>query len=330
MVELKKRISYLLDKYVSGNYSPEELDELLILLESPEKEYDKYVEPLWEAILELESEENTEEVNRYRKEAGQIIQRQKRQIVPKAITKSRLMRIAATVALLISIAAVLYWYRQEPALPAQIALVSTTVPNGQKDQVCLEDGSSVFLNSGSQLYYPESFRDKKREVKLSGEAFFDISPDRNRVFVIKTTDMIVEVLGTSFNVKAYEPDDYMSVTVVAGEVLVTMDDNNINLLPNERLYVNKSTGEFKKDIVQADKYARWTKGYLSFNRTPLKEVVSTLERWYDVKIKMNSTYPIFITGEHDNKSLTAVLESVCFTSGLNYSEKDDHYVLFYP
>ncbi|MDR1171156.1 MAG: FecR domain-containing protein [Bacteroidales bacterium] len=331
MKEIRNHIHCLLDKYLSGNYTPEELDQLFALLETSGGELDRYLESVWEGILETEPEKrDAAEIERYKKEAGQIILQQKQ----RRRRKSRIryfMRAAAAILLLISISAVLY--RLRPAAPAvsnRPVLISTGAPCGDRHQFYLEDSSLVFLNSGSRLYYPESFGADKREALLSGEAFFEVTPGKNRAFIVKTADMTVTVLGTSFNVKDYESDDHMSVTVVDGEVSVAMNDANITLLPDERLFVHKRTGEFTKTIVQADRYARWRKGTLCFSQTPLQEVIATLERWYDVEIRVDGTYPVFITGEHDNRSLASVLESVCFTSGLKYSKKENHYILYHP
>jgi ferric-dicitrate binding protein FerR (iron transport regulator) len=332
MKDTEQHINCLLDKYISGNYNRDELERLLASLKGLDsREFDAYAEPVWKSLPAINREESEEEISRYRAEVKKIIQRHGRQRRIGTTKVKYLLRTAAAIALLALVTAAAYWLRSAPEdTEIQLAQVSAIVRKGQKQQLALNDGSQVFLNSESRLSYPEAFAKNKRDVELSGEAFFKIEPDKDRVFSVKTAGVTVKVLGTSFNVKNYDSDNFIAVTVVSGKVSVTVNDNDIKLLPDEQLYINKNTGEFGKNMVQADKYIQWNRGTLFFNQTPLKEVVTTLERWYNVNIQMDGESLVRITGEHDNKSLAAVLESICFTTGMKYSKKDHDYILFHP
>ena len=98
------------------------------------------------------------------------------------------------------------------------------VPNGKRSTLILEDGTKLWVNAGSRIVYPVTFADKKREIYVNGEVFLEVTPDKKRPFIVKTKEMDVQVLGTSFNVMAYETDESSSVVLVTGAVQVNPSD----------------------------------------------------------------------------------------------------------
>ncbi|MGV8093680.1 MAG: FecR family protein [Mangrovibacterium sp.] len=331
MTNLNNDIREIIRKYISGNYTAKELDRLLTYIQQDKHiDFDEQSAEVWDRLTEQDHPVSAKERLLYELEASRITRQPGK---PAKIRKRHLWGdyryIAAVVILLIGISSALFWLWQEwnsPQIP-DVTYLSANVERGDKREMLLDDGSSVFLNSESILIYPEYF-DKTREVELEGEAFFSVTPDSARSFTVKTSAIRVRVLGTSFNIKNYTSDPFLVVTVATGKVMVELGNNMIRLMPNEQLYIDKQTGEFERRMVQAGKYTQWRTGMLFFNRTPLTEVIETLERWYDTEIHLPGNYPVLISGEHDNKSLTAVLEAICFTSGMKYKKVSDGFLLY--
>ena len=159
----------------------------------------------------------------------------------------------------------------------------------ERANVELGDGSKVMLNAASKLIIPERFSQDKREVQLQGQAFFDIKSDRQRPFYIKTEKAVIEVIGTSFDVRSYPDEEDMLVVVREGTVeLRRMDDPDNRLIVNEGYLgqVSKTNGRLALEMIDDPLfYFGWMEGRLIFNNTPLSEVFRQIERWYDVQVK---------------------------------------------
>lgn len=157
------------------------------------------------------------------------------------------------------------------------------IPKGGEYQVVLADGTKVWLNSASRLIYPQSFMGKERRVVLSGEAFFDVTHDAERPFVVETSRMNVKVLGTRFNVNDYDDNEEVSTTLVNGSVeIISGDQQAFRLVPGEQAYGKEN--ELEKREVNVRLYTSWIDGKFLFNNTELEEIAKQISRWYDVEI----------------------------------------------
>ena len=157
------------------------------------------------------------------------------------------------------------------------------IPKGGEYQVVLADGTKVWLNSASRLIYPQSFMGKERRVVLSGEAFFDVTHDAERHFVVETSRMNVKVLGTRFNVNDYDDNEEVSTTLVNGSVeIVSGGQQAFRLVPGEQAYGKEN--ELEKREVNVRLYTSWIDGKFLFNNTELEEIAKQISRWYDVEI----------------------------------------------
>jgi len=164
-----------------------------------------------------------------------------------------------------------------------------TTPRGGQFFIQLSDGTKVWLNSESQLKYPEAFNyGKDREVVLVyGEAYFDVSPSTEHngaKFKVFNKSQEIEVLGTEFNIKAYKDETNIYTTLVEGKVNVNINGSNQSLLPNQQLNLNlKSSSTVIRKI---DVYSEisWKEGVFSFENKSLKEMMKVLSRWYDVDV----------------------------------------------
>ncbi len=146
----------------------------------------------------------------------------------------------------------------------------------------LADGSRVFLNSESTLRFPVHFTGKKREVFLTGEAYFEVAKDVARPFVVHTDKAAIQVLGTEFNVMAYGDEKSTEVTLVNGVVEVAVDKFRGRLAPGQQMSVNNVSLQTEIRQVKTDQYIAWKKGLFCFDAMPLEQLLRGLGRWYDI------------------------------------------------
>ena len=159
----------------------------------------------------------------------------------------------------------------------------TATTQHTEKSVLLADGTTVHLNAGSKLLYPVRFVGKRRIVTLEGEAYFDVRKDEEHPFVVRTRFGEVTVLGTAFNINAYNDADACYTTLVYGKVnFSTPDQNTITLAPGEQAVV--SSRGIEKRAVDVNEYIGWAQGVYVFNNKRLGDIMKTFERWYDVHV----------------------------------------------
>lgn len=215
-------------------------------------------------------------------------------------------------------------------------LVEVYVPKGERKQIVLSDNSTVYLNSNTLLVYPKSFEGESRMVYLMGEGNFSVTRDPKHPFIVKTKNQKVKVLGTQFNLHAYPEDSQTITTLETGKVVVQdLDDKEIAALnPNEQLIYNNQTKAFQKNKAEASLYSGWTKGELNFVSTTLKEIFTTIERVYDVRIVLPmhiTTNDVYTIKFKPNTSLIEVINIITKTIGnIEYTIKDENVILIDP
>ena len=151
--------------------------------------------------------------------------------------------------------------------------------------IALPDGTIVHLNSESKLTYTPDFNGKLREVVLEGEAFFEVTPNKEKPFIVKTSVFDVEVLGTSFNVSVYNDENIVETALMEGKVKLTMQgcpSKPVYLTPSQKFIYSRSDRQGTISIMEGDTELAWKQGILAFNAEPLEEVFRKIERWYGV------------------------------------------------
>jgi transmembrane sensor len=220
----------------------------------------------------------------------------------------------------------------ETSKDVSVAMIEKANDKGQKTKIHLPDGSTVILNSSSKLLYPASFMGEKREVFLSGEAFFEIVPDTVKPFVVKTTDLTARVLGTSFNINAYDNREGHSVSIVTGVVEVSANNQNtLVMTQGEKAQIQQGSGEIRQITFNYENDILWKDGILVFRKTPFREVVQRLEQWYGVDFIIDRLPEIElpVTGKFDNEYLSNILHSISFTARFRYEIKGNEvYIQF--
>ncbi len=161
------------------------------------------------------------------------------------------------------------------------------IPYGSRSRITLADGSTVWLNAGSKLIYPSRFVDRKREVFLVGEAFFDVEKNDKQPFVVRSSNIDVEVLGTRFNVSAYPEDNSIQTVLVEGSVNINRAnarrfEKGVTLIPGQMALANKNTEKTRVYDVDTDYYTLWIDGLFSFTNTDLNRLIKKLERYYNI------------------------------------------------
>ena len=159
---------------------------------------------------------------------------------------------------------------------------------GDKATIELPDGTNVVLNSASQLSYLNNFGENVRRVQLNGEAYFKVAHDEKRAFIVQVGDLEVKVLGTSFNVSAYEDAKDVTVVLLEGKVGVYAQKMSHIMKPGDKIEYNKATHKITATQVHPSDYIEWTKGNIYFEKESLENIMKTLSRIYDVEIRFDS------------------------------------------
>ena len=211
------------------------------------------------------------------------------------------------------------------------------VPYGKRSKITLSDGSVVHLNAGTKFIFPEKFLLKERTVILSGEAFFEVMPNKERPFIVKTMEenFSVEVLGTKFNISAYPADGYIFTALTEGKVNVVEKEffnNKKTVLKPGQLatwYKNEERVEVKE--VDAYKYTLWTLGLLHFESESVINVIRKVERFYNIDIELDEKLDIYkykISGKLDlNDEIEKTLENLMFITKFKIELINNKYIL---
>lgn len=163
------------------------------------------------------------------------------------------------------------------------------VPAGSRTNIVLPDGTEVSLNAGSVLRYHRGFGIRERNVTLDGEGYFKVAKNAEVPFFVKTNDVQVQVVGTVFNVRAYDDDNYVMVSLLEGRVNLSASANSVmKLFPNEQALYNKNTGRMEKLKTNASKACDWLDGGLTFENASFADIAHRLERKFQVKISIES------------------------------------------
>ena len=165
-----------------------------------------------------------------------------------------------------------------------IAIQEIVVPKGQINQLFLADGTRIWVNSESKIKIPSVFTDKERVVQLSGEAYFEVAKDAKHPFRVEVKGQTINVLGTSFNVRAYPNRNQVQTTLSTGQILLITGNNRSVLNPGDQCNYNESTNQLTVNKVNPVSYSSWKEGRYEFQNEDLVEVFKVVERWYDVEI----------------------------------------------
>ncbi|TDE31297.1 MULTISPECIES: FecR family protein [Flavobacterium] len=174
---------------------------------------------------------------------------------------------------------------------AQIVYNTMTTPRARQYNLELSDGTKVWLNASSSITFPTAFAANERKVILTGEAYFEVAKDKTRPFRVAVNDMQVNVLGTHFNVNAYNDEDVVNTTLLEGSVLLTEKGKKVLLKPGQQAEKQKSGAIVVKDNVNLEEVMGWKNGVFYFENASIQTVLRQVSRWYDVDVVFEKGVP---------------------------------------
>jgi len=220
-------------------------------------------------------------------------------------------------------------YKNVPADLEKIAINTIVVPRAGIYSVTLSDGTKVWINSESKISYPVSFSGEKREVTLSGEAYFEVAHDRNHPFIVNCNGNSVTVTGTEFNVESYDYKRTIT-TLVKGGVILSGSSGSVNLTPGMQGII--ANNEISTLNVNAQQYSSWKDGFFEFDNMTLGEMVVKLSRWYDVEFEFsneelaNLTFTATFPKEENLSFIVKLIERISSARFVTSNDK----VVVYP
>ena len=305
----------LLQKYISGNAT-----------EAEKQHVTKWMQESPENMREYMAQRKLYDIALWRTAP---IAEEKRQ--PKKIFSLRTLWIEA--AKIAAIFAVIllgthFWFEKH-SIEQSESLQSIHVPAGQRAELMLADGTKVWLNSLSTLTFPGNFTGDIRNVKLDGEGYFKVAHDTRHTFIVQVGELEVKVLGTVFNVCAYQDEQDVTVVLLEGKVGVHTPSSSLIMKPGEKMNYNKSTHKFTTEKVYPEDYVTWTKGSLYFQNESLDNIMKALSRVYDVTIHIDSPRIAKerFTGTIPGGGIQNALNIIMLTSPFRYEVKDSVIVL---
>ncbi len=323
MINETENINELLITYLTGNASKEEKELIEDWLDKSElnKKYFAEVSDVWEVSGITKSVESDTGVH-----LKKLNNRIKKQNQSKTLTLN-FIKYAAIFVIALGLGSLIPFFLDFDYTSSKIISENTIhAPNGSKTNLVLPDGSEVWLNSGSSITYQDGFLTKKnREIKLIGEAYFKVSKNKKRPFIVKTNEVAIQALGTSFNVKAYPEEPTIKATLVEGSISVHKlkeEDREIILTPNQQAIVNKGSNAAISILknINVNKYTSWKDKNWIIDNEELGTLAKKLERKYDVTIvfKDKKYQELRFSGTLTDVSLEQILEVISFASPFSY------------
>lgn len=297
--------------------------------ESPEnKRYFQQTVAIWKAagvLANVDGFDTEKAIGKFRKEAKSV---GRIDLYKYALRIS----VVAIIALVCGISSLFFMWRSEKiALEAVLEYKEyvVEVPAGAKSKMTFPDGSVVWLNAGSKMKYDSNFAKKSRCVELSGEGYFEVSKNKELPFVVNTEKLAVKVLGTKFNLKSYEEDSEVKVTLKEGAVAVSdfsIDSIPVVLSPNQRFTYKKADQTIQIDSLDASHIENWRNGTIVFDKVSLNEIVKELRRLYNIPIQIednNLKQIVYYSDFQENVSVEKVLEILSSGNKFKYEVKPE-------
>jgi transmembrane sensor len=320
-------ITDLIAKYLSGHADPDEVKTLIKWIESSDlnKKYYDEVRNIWEVSS---SDITPDTIN---------VEYAFSKVMDQASGKSKLSiawnywkKIAAVIFIPLLLGNIMWFYldSQKGFLASEPVYNEIFAAYGTRTAIELADGSSVWLNSGSSLKYPERFKGKERAVYLKGEAYFEVEGNKAAPFIVNTPMLAVKATGTKFNVSDHVSEINPAVTLVTGKVFVNQVlpdsgmEQSIELFPGQHMVLNKDTRKALVRNEDVNEYISWKDGKLIFRNKPLSYVVNKISQTFNVDIELrgNVLQDYRYRATFEEESLNEILKLLKISSPIDYKE----------
>jgi transmembrane sensor len=319
-------IEELIPSWFQGTLSPEEREKVEQWKAASEENRQVFADSLraWEGTEQLRLMKKYDPEKALQK-VNEKIKKQAR------IRVIDIFQKAAAVLILPLLVATLWFALQKPQKTDEpfIAWHTLEIPAGMRSEFYLPDSTRVYLNSKTSLSYPLIFSDTIREVKLSGEAYFEVTENKKVPFIVNTGRINIEVTGTEFIATRYPHEELTEIVLIEGGINLfqgeyhTTKKDIIQLKPGEKIFCADSDSKMIIEKVDTEKYTAWKNGILLFRDDPMPDVVRRLNRWFNVDIQLegpelrNWSY----TATFEDESLDQVLELLKISAPIEYTIK---------
>lgn len=323
----------LIKKFLNGETNEAETQRVNLFMQRPEAQ--RLFDVAWE---ETDPHMNTPATSpqvhdlllkRWKKDINERIAGEKSALAKDRTENRRIYRYAAAAIILLLLSVGGYTLIETyTGTENTVTLVEVNNPGGRNRVVTLPDNSKVWLGPGSTLNYPEQFNGDTRELSLSGEAFFDVTKDPGKPFIIRTGEIYTKVLGTSFKIEAFEGSAPI-VSVSTGKVKVERAHEGemkelATLVPGEQVVWDPKHNKAVKTVVDKIEVLEWKEGKQVFNDVPLQEITKVLERWYGMKITISDPdlkEMHLYTSLTNGMPIEKIMEVLAATGGFQYEIK---------
>jgi len=206
-----------------------------------------------------------------------------------------------------------------------------TVPKGKRSMLTFSEGTKVWVNAGTRVVYPAEFNSKEREIYVDGEIYIEVSHNKDWPFIVQTKDIGIQVLGTAFNVTAYESDLAKRVVLASGSVRITTKNKNEDLLLSPNKMYENDNGQNKIVDVDVNKYISWKDGMYIYDNEKLINILTRLSTYYGIDINCDDVAAnLKCSGKLDLKNdLKDVLVGLTYTAPVLFQENDGLYIINY-
>jgi ferric-dicitrate binding protein FerR (iron transport regulator) len=309
--------THLIVRYLSNEATAEEKKKLLDWVAEDASHHKVFLEwlTLWENKTPRLAEPDLSHALRQLNDKIDIYEEEEK----KTRTLFSWRKLAASIAVFLVAGIAIYLLgKYSESRSEKITYTQQAASSGEQISIKLSDGSVVQLNAQASLKYPETFKGFKREVYLTGEAFFEIEKDSLRPFIIHTGEFSTHVLGTSFNVNA--TGDNIVVSVASGKVRVMQGDEMQILLPEEKVRYSHATKIMVKEKANLERELAWKNNTLIFEDTRLADASKKIEQWYGVSVSFQNEEikHCLITGKYKNEPVDKVLQAISYSTGIQY------------
>jgi ferric-dicitrate binding protein FerR (iron transport regulator) len=305
-----------LQRYIEGKSSQQEKEAVAGWLDADEKNKQDFLvlRRMYDAVIWSDAEQ-----------ADKNPDRKKRKLKP----VYELLKIAAVFLIVLSGHHFLFPEKQQPKeLPAVMQTIY--VPEGQRAELTLADGTTVWLNAKTRLSFPTYFSGVERRVELNGEAYFDVTRDESMKFIVQTEHYQVNVLGTEFNVKAYQQDHQFETALVKGsvEIFSGQTGEKLRLTPEHRAYIEN--GQLVQAALPNHDHFLWKEGIIAFEKESVKDIFDKLQLYYDIRIEVKNKeiQTALYTGKFRTKDgIEHVLKVLQLRHKFKYTKNNDTNVI---
>ena len=318
-----KRLKALFERFLKNQCTPDEVEELFSYIneEAVSDEIDPLLENAWNKLEDypsLDESHKEQLLRKIKRRTARIrpVRKKQRWLLP--------LKIAAAVMLIATVAGILTMQKEDTV---EISFITKTTQVGQRASYVLPDGSRVSLNTGSSITFPERYHETVRSIQLDGEAFFEVVEDKDHPFIVASGGIKTSVLGTSFNVRAYQEQN-IEVTVATGKVQVESlfklhsGENEVVLLtPNQQAIYDPMQKSLTQTEVDIKKYLAWNSNQLILKNTSMKDVIFMLEKRFDQKIILRNSRMgdcVIRKAKYEKESLETILKGLQLLLDFSY------------